>query len=144
MLRTGIGVRRLGILRLPRLQRETRTLHGIDDTSTSHIDDHDMRDASVGKPVIPEPVLGAIRHVRLDLRVLAFLASLGLSLLAREIGPHPRDERDTLAVGKPAQSRDAVRERGQPLRLAPIRRDEVDLRFRIVLALGKLTLAILA
>src|SRR3989442_6544929 len=75
--------------------------------------------------------------MRLDLGFLTLLPAFGLLLVGLEIGPYPRDERDPLAVGEPAQARRAAGDRRQSPRLAAIRRDQLDLRLLVVLALGR-------
>src|SRR5436190_6369283 len=75
--------------------------------------------------------------MRLDLGFLALLPAFGLRVVGLEIGPYPRDERDPFAVGEPAQARRTAGDRRQSPRLAAVGRDQVDLRFLVVLALGR-------
>src|SRR5439155_6729250 len=96
-----------------------------------------MRYAPVSQPVIPEAVLAALRKMRLDLRLLALLAPLGLRPVGFEIRPNPRDEGDAPAVGEPPQAERAGGDRGQPARFAAVRSDQIHLRFLVVLALGR-------
>ena len=121
--------------RLPRRQREAGAGERVAAAAGRDVADEDVRLAAVGEPVVPEAELGALGDVRLDLRVLALLPALRLHRVGREVRPHPRDERDPLAVGEPLDRGAAGRERREPPRLAAVGRDQVDLRLLVVLAL---------
>ena len=94
-----------------------------------------VRLAAIGEPMVPETELRALGDVRLDLGVLALLLSFRLLRVGPEIGPHPADERNPPAVGKPLDRGTAGGKRGQPARLAAVGRDQIDLRLLVVLAL---------
>ena len=87
--------------RVPGLQRDAGSGQQIRATAGGDVAGEDVRLAPVGQPVIPEAVFAALGDVRLDLRVPLLLVALRLRRFARQVGPHPRHERDSLAVGKP-------------------------------------------
>ncbi len=94
-----------------------------------------MRLAAIGQPVIPEAEFLPLSDVRFHFRVLALLPALRLKRIGREVGPHPRHEGDPLAVGEPFRRGASGGEPGEPLRFAAVGRDQVELRFVVVLAL---------
>ena len=121
--------------RFPRRQREAGARQRVAAAAGRHVAHEDVRLAAVGEPMVPEAELRALRDVRLDLRVLALLLALRLLGVGGEIRPHPRDERDPLAVREPFDRGAARRERREAARLAAVRRDQIDLRLVVVLAL---------
>src|SRR5712692_8130122 len=96
-----------------------------------------VRHTAVGQPVVPIAEAGCFDDEGLYLRVVAVPQALRLLLFGRELRPHPGEERDALAVGKPLERRSARGNRCQPARLATGRRDQVDLRLLVTLALGE-------
>src|SRR5467141_3919174 len=72
--------------------------------------------------------------MRLDLVFLALLVPARLRRLAAQVGPHPGDESDALAVRKPLDRRGTGGELRQPPRFAAVGIDEVDLRLIVLLA----------
>ena len=121
--------------RFPRRQREAGSGERVAAAARGDVADEHVRLAAVGEPMVPEAEFRALGDVRLDLGVLALLLALRLLGVGREIRPHPGDERDPLAVGKPLDRRAAGGERRQPPRFAAVGRDQVDLRLVVVLAL---------
>ncbi len=131
-IRRDVVVARRG---LPRRQRDAGASEHVAALARGDVADEHVRVAAVGQPMVPEAVLGALADMRLDLRVLAFLAALRLQRIGREIGPHPRDEGDALRIRKPLRRGTSGGDLREPRRLAAVRRDEIDLRLVVVLAL---------
>ena len=121
--------------RIPWLQRDARASQQVLATSGRDVAREDMRLATVGQPVVPEPVFAALGQVSLDLRLLFLRDALRLRSLVGKIRPHPGHERDALAVGEPLERGDAGREVREPNRFAAVGRDQIDLRLGIVAAL---------
>ena len=122
-------------LRLPRRQREAGSGERIATAAGRDVAYEHVRLATIGEPMVPEAEFRALGDVRLDLGVLALLLPFRLLRVGPEIGPHPADERDPPAVGKPLDRGTAGGECRQPARLAAVRRDQIDLRLVVVLAL---------
>ena len=124
-------------IRFPRLERESCAGEKIARAAGRDISGEYVRRAPVGEPLVPEAILGAIADVRLDLRLLSLLLAFGLRLFGCQLRPDPADEGDALAVRKPAQTCRPVRHRSEPSRFPAVGRDEIDLRFLVILALRR-------
>ena len=96
-----------------------------------------VRLATIGKPVIPETEFVAFGHVRLDLRILAFLPALRLQRIGRKVRPHPRDEGDPSSIGEPFGRGAPGCNVSESLRFTAVRRDQIELGLVVVLALRR-------
>src|SRR2546422_6655394 len=90
---------------------------------------------AVREPVVPEAVSGMLDAMRLDLVFLALLVPARLRRFAAQVRPHPGNESDALAVGKPLDCRGAGGKLRKPPRFAAVGIDQVDLRLLVLLAL---------
>ncbi len=124
----------VGGRRIPWRQREAGPGERIAAAAGPDVANEHVGLATVGEPMVPETKFRALGDVRLDLGVLALLLPLRLRRPGPEIGPHPADERDPLAIGKPLDRGTAGGQRGQPARLATVGRDQIDLRLVVILA----------
>src|SRR2546422_8654742 len=103
--------------------------------AAAQVRDKKVRHPAVREPVVPKAVSGMLDAMRLDLVFLALLVPARLRRFAAQVRPHPGNESDALAVGKPLYCRGAGGKLRQPPRFAAVGIDQVDLWLFVLLAL---------
>ncbi len=107
--------------------------------AAGHVNHMHARHPPVGQEMVPVLELGLFGDQRLDLVVLAIPVSLRLVFFAFQIRPHPGNEGDPPAVGKPFHGGGAGGQRGDAPRFAAVGRDHINLRLPVgVLAFATL------
>ena len=118
-----------------RCSSRSRALEQVAHAAAGDVEHVQVGDAAHRQVVVPVAVLRLAGDVAAFLALLEFLPALGLRLGALQLGPDPGDEGDALAVGEPLEGLDAGREVADAARLAAVRRDQVELRGLVLLAL---------
>jgi hypothetical protein len=122
--------------RIPWLQRDAGAQQQVLAAAGGDVAREQMRLAAIRQPVVPEAIFASLRQVCRDLGFLLLRDAPGLRGFGAQLRPHPRDEGDPLAVGKPFDCRSARCDVREARRFAAVGCYEIDLRLGVVLALG--------